>query len=82
MEAYRYTSGRLTHRIRNSLTRPQTALTRLRRLLGSEAPPDVRAALDTLGVSFAGVARVAEFREGDPDYFELRPVHLATGSRV
>lgn len=71
VEAYRYVSDRLCHRVRNALARPSVEIQRLEHLIGSLSDSDLRRELDEiLAVLKSGlirIARVVEFDTGD-DY--------------
>ena len=79
VEAYRYASSRLTHRVRNSLEESQAALMRLNwsiaDLNGDEFYSSVVQIAANLASGFLAIARVVEFEQNDR-YFELRSVAL------
>lgn len=79
VEAYRYASSRLSHRVRNSLIEPQTALMKLRRLVSELREPMLHASIlrtvEELTAGFQRVSRIVEFNTDDR-YFEMRKVVL------
>jgi signal transduction histidine kinase len=79
VEAYRYASSRLMHRVRNSLEESQAALMLLDRsitdLRGDEFHSSVVQIAADLASGFLALARVVEFEQEDR-YFELRSVVL------
>lgn len=79
VEAYRHASSRLSHRVRNALMEPQTALMKLRRLMSELREPLLYTSLlktvEELNAGFQRVSRVVEFNTEDR-YFEMRQVVL------
>ena len=75
VEAYRYAASRLSHRVRNALIEPQTALLKLDPLLSELDDPALRAKLSRivgqLESGFQRVSRLVEFDVED-EYFEMR----------
>jgi hypothetical protein len=78
VEAYRYAASRLSHRVRNALIEPQTALLKLEPILLEMEDPALRARflriVGQLESGFQRVSRLVEFDVED-EYFRMR--HIA-----
>lgn len=89
VEAYRYASERLHHRVRNTLLSPGAHLLRLRNRAGSIGDEKLRyeilSIVGELGDAFRRLGRVVESSEVDPAHFVPRAIPLAdwlTGMNV
>jgi signal transduction histidine kinase len=80
VQAYRYASDRLIHKVRNCLLRPGAKIIRLRSAINGLPDDMVRTQLlvhlGELIDDLNSVGKIVESFEADPDYFAVRPVSI------
>jgi len=75
VDAYRYVSERLRHRLRNTMLLAQAQASRLKSA-ADDAAPDVQAALGKINDALLSLGRELEATDADPRYFQQRPIAL------
>lgn len=75
VDAYRYVSERLRHRLRNTMLSAQAQASRLR-TAANGAAPDVQVALAKINDSLLSLSRELEATDADPQYFQRRYIAL------
>jgi len=75
-DVYRYVSGRLRHRLRNTMLSAQGQASRLRKLLAADQVSDVQTALAKLNDAMIVLGRELEATDVDSEYFKQRIVAL------
>lgn len=80
-EVYRYVSERLQHEVRNGLYAPKADLMRLKEMipevLDLALQSEMASAVSSIEEGIVTIGRLVEFREGDEDYFRVRPIGLS-----
>ena len=76
VELHQYVSDRMKHRIRNSMLAAQTFAAQLRELIPAESSEEVLVAVAKLNDAMATIGRVVEATDGDPAFFENRPIPI------
>jgi len=76
VDAYRYVSERLRHRLRNTMLSAQAEASRLRSAAANGALPDVHVALAKVNDSLLTLSRELEATDADPQYFQQRSIAL------
>lgn len=75
-DVYRYVSGRLRHRLRNTMLSAQGQANRLRRLLAADPEADVQTTIAKLNDAMMLLGRELEATDVAPEYFRQRCVVL------
>jgi hypothetical protein len=76
VEAYRYVSERLRHRLRNTMLSAQSQASRLRSAAEAGAVSDIQTALAKINDALLSLSRELEATDADPQYFQQRSVAL------
>lgn len=80
VQAYRYVSSRLSHKLRNALLNPEARFIRLRSAVKAASDPNLRAEIlslvGELSDDLQRIGTIVEFTQFDPKHFDLRPVML------
>lgn len=74
VDAYRYVSERLRHRLRNTMLSAQAQTSRLKAAAADGAVPDVQVALAKINDALLSLSRELEATDADPRYFQPRPI--------
>jgi signal transduction histidine kinase len=80
IQAYRYVSSRISHKLRNALLNPEARFIRLRSVLKAASDPHLRAEIlslvGELSDDLQRIGTIVEFTQFDPKHFDLRAVML------
>jgi signal transduction histidine kinase len=76
VDAYRYVSERLRHRLRNTMLSAQAQSGRLREAAANGAAPDIQVALAKVNDALLSLGRELEATDVDPKFFQQRSVVL------
>jgi signal transduction histidine kinase len=76
VDAYRYVSERLRHRLRNTMVSAQAQASRLRAAARNSAAPDIQIAVAKINDALLSLGRELEATDVDPEHFELRSIAL------
>ena len=76
VDAYRYVSERLRHRLRNTMLSAQSQANRLKSATSTGANPDIQVALAKMNDALLSLSRELEATDADPQHFERRSIAL------
>lgn len=76
VDAYRYVSERLKHRLRNTMLSAQAQANRLRSAAADDNAPDIQVALAKINDSLLSLSRELEATDADPQHFQQRSIAL------
>ena len=76
INAYRYVSERLRHRLRNTMLSAQAQASRLRTVAANGAAPDIEVALAKINDALLSLSRELEATDADPEHFRMRSIAL------
>jgi signal transduction histidine kinase len=76
IDAYRYVSERLKHRLRNTMLSAQAQASRLRAAAANGAAPDLQVTLAKIDDALLSLSRELEATDADPQHFVQRPIAL------
>ena len=76
VDAYRYVSERLKHRLRNTMLSAQAQASRLRSAAADGAMPDLQVALAKINDALLSLSRELEATDADPEHFQQRSIAL------
>jgi signal transduction histidine kinase len=76
VDAYRYVSERLRHRLRNTMLSAQAQASRLKSAATKTAVPDIQTALAKINDALLSLGRELEATDADPQYFQQRSIAL------
>lgn len=76
VDAYRYVSERLRHRLRNTMLSAQAHASRLGSAAANGAVPDIQVALAKINDALLSLSRELEAIDADPQYFQQRSIAL------
>lgn len=76
VDAYRYVSERLRHRLRNTMLSAQAQASRLGSAVVNGAVPDIQVALAKINDSLLSLSRELEAIDADPQHFQQRSIAL------
>jgi len=76
IDAYRYVSGRLKHRLRNTMLSAQAQASRLRAAATNGAAPDLQVTLAKIDDALLSLSRELEATDADPQHFVQRSIAL------
>jgi signal transduction histidine kinase len=76
IDAYRYVSERLKHRLRNTMLSAQAQASRLRAAAANAAAPDLHVTLAKIDDALLSLSRELEATDADPQHFMQRPIAL------
>ena len=72
IDAYRYVSERLKHRLRNTMLSAQAQASRLRAAAANDAAPDIQVTLAKIDDALLSLSRELEATDADPQHFVQR----------
>lgn len=76
VDAYRYVSERLRHRLRNTMLTAQAQAGRLKSAAADGAVSDIQAALAKINDALLSLSRELEATDADPQFFQQRSITL------
>jgi signal transduction histidine kinase len=76
IDAYRYVSERLKHRLRNTMLSAQAQACRLRATTTNGAAPEMQVTLAKINDALLSLSRELEATDADPQHFEQRSIAL------
>lgn len=76
IDAYRYVSERLRHRLRNTMLSAQAQASRLTAASANGAAPDIQITLAKINDALLTLSRELEATDADPQHFEQRSIAL------
>lgn len=76
VDAYRYVSERLRHRLRNTMLSAQSQANRLKSASSMGAHPDLQVALAKINDALLSLSRELEATDADPQHFQQRSIAL------
>jgi signal transduction histidine kinase len=76
VDAYRYVSERLKHRLRNTMLSAQAQASRLRAAAPNDAAPDIQVTLAKINDALLSLSRELEATDADPEHFQQRSIAL------
>lgn len=76
IDAYRYVSERLRHRLRNTMLSAQAQASRLTAASTNGAAPDIQITLAKINDALLSLSRELEATDADPQHFEQRSIAL------
>lgn len=76
VDAYRYVSERLRHRLRNTMLSAQYQANRLKSATSTGANPDVQVTLAKMNDALLSMSRELEATDADPQHFQPRSIAL------
>jgi len=76
VDAYRYVSERLRHRLRNTMLSAQSQANRLKSAASTGANPDIQSTLAKMNDALLSMSRELEATDADPQHFQQRSIAL------
>ena len=76
VDAYRYVSERLRHRLRNTMLSAQSQAHRLKSATSTGANPDIQVTLAKMNDALLSLSRELEATDADPQHFQQRSIAL------
>jgi signal transduction histidine kinase len=76
VDAYKYVSERLRHRLRNTMLSVQSQANRLKSATSRDANPDIQSTLAKMNDALLSMSRELEATDADPQHFQLRSIAL------
>lgn len=76
VDAYKYVSERLRHRLRNTMLSAQSQANRLKSATSRDANPDIQSTLAKMNDALLSLSRELEATDADPQHFQLRSIAL------
>lgn len=76
VDAYRYVSERLRHRLRNTMLAAQAQASRVKSAAANNAVPDIQVPLAKINDALLSLSRELEATDADPEYFQQRSIAL------